>query len=233
MQKLTIRVGTMIKKLRKFSNMSILCITNNSQLQTDMNNKFKDCQEIICLGTDSCDNLSERNFDILLVDCDSSEALNIMSQLRISKPLLPKIVISEDPEDKKIVQFINAGAYSILSYPINFDDLRYSIIMALNQSKRVDKVLLNNGIYYDSYRERFYNQTEAIAFTKFEFQVLKLLLDNHDKIIGYEEIKSKVWKDKKMSIFTMRNVINKIRNKTYYGIIENNSSSGYRIDNLK
>ena len=226
----------MIKKLRKFSNMKILCITNSPQLQIDMNDKFKDCQEIICIDTDSCDNLDEQNFDILLVDCDNnsnSKTLNIMNKLRISKPLLPKIVISENPEDKKIVQFLNAGAYSILSHPLNFEDLKFSIIMALNQSKRVDKVLLNNGIYYDSYRERFYNQTDAIAFTKFEFQVLKLLLDNHDKIIGYEEIKNKIWKDKKMSIFTMRNVINKIRNKTYYGIIVNNSSAGYRIDNLK
>lgn len=223
----------MIKKLRKFTNMSILCITDNSQLQNDVSNKFRDCHEIICLDTNSCNNLTEKNFDILLIDYDSNEALNIMNQIRIAKPLLPKIAILKDLEDRKVIQCINAGAYSILSYPLNFDDLKLSIIMALNQCKRVDKVLLSNGIYYDAYRERFYNQTEAIAFTKFEFQVLKLLLDNHDKVIGYEEIKNKVWKNKKMSIFTMRNVINKIRNKTYYGIIENNSSAGYKIDNPK
>jgi len=39
--------------------------------------------------------------------------------------------------------------------------------------------------------------------------------------------------EKKMSIYTMRNVINKIRNKTYYEIIKNNSSSGYQIDTIK
>jgi DNA-binding response OmpR family regulator len=104
--------------------------------------------------------------------------------------------------------------------------------MALNQTKRSDKILLAEGVYYDAYRERFYDDNGAISFTKFEFQVLKLLLDNHDKIVSYDDIKKNVWKEKKMSIFTMRNVVNKIRNKTYYEIIRNNSSKGYQIDNI-
>ena len=116
---------------------------------------------------------------------------------------------------------------------VQYNDLRLSMVMALNQSKRVDKICLNNDLYYDGYRERFYNNNGAISFTKFEFDLLKLLLDHHSEIISYEEIKEKVWKEKKMSIFTMRNVVNKIRNKTYYEIIKNNSSSGYQIDTIK
>ena len=149
------------------------------------------------------------------------------------KPLLPKIVIVENHRESIVVDCINYGAYSILSYPLNVNDLELSIVMALNQSKRVDKICLDDDIYYDAYRERFYDTSGSIAFTKLEFQVLKLLLDNSNKIIDYQEIKQKVWKEKKMSIFTMRNVINKIRNKTYYNIIRNNSSSGYQIDTIK
>ncbi len=36
-----------------------------------------------------------------------------------------------------------------------------------------------------------------------------------------------------MSIYTMRNIVNKIRQKTYYEIIRNHSNKGYTIDNFK
>jgi len=222
----------MIKKLRKFTNMIILCITDDEDIASSIKDRFNDCRELIVVDS-SLANIDDMKFDILLIDYDVKNSVEIMNTLRINKPNLPKITILKDMNDKNIVECINASAYSIISSPINFDDLKLSMIMALNQSKRVDKVLLNEGIYYDSYRERFYNQTEPIQFTKYEFQVLKLLLDNHDRIISYDQIKENVWKEKKMSIFTMRNVINKIRKKTYYDIIKNNSSTGYQIDTLR
>ena len=222
----------MIKKLRKFTNMTILCITSDDDLKVQLEENLKDSKELIFVNVHTNSDIIENNFDILLVDYCCEISLQVMEDMRVKKPHLPKIVILKDQIDKNIVNCINASAYSILSNPINYDDLKYSIVMALNQSKRVDKILLGEDIYYDSYRERFYNNSGAVEFTKYEFQVLKLLLDNHDKIIGYDEIKEKVWKEKKMSIFTMRNVINKIRNKTYYNIIKNNSTAGYQIDTV-
>ncbi|MEA2017727.1 MAG: winged helix-turn-helix domain-containing protein [Campylobacterota bacterium] len=222
----------MIKKLRKFSNTTILCIMDDEKLKSVIKNKLDNCKEFICLQ-ETNRNLEDIDFDILLIDQSYNAFAEIMQKIKIQKPLLPKIVILNDKTEQNIVECINSGAYSILSNPLHLEDLELSIVMALNQSKRVDKICLDDNIYYDSYRERFYNDSGAIAFTKFEFQVLKLLLDNSNKIIGYDEIKEKVWKEKKMSIFTMRNVINKIRNKTYYNIIRNNSSSGYQIDKIQ
>lgn len=222
----------MIKKLRKFSNTTILCITNDNDLKNTLTQELKSAQELIFLDNYD-EEILQSAVDILLIDYTVKNSLEIMNIIKTVKPLLPKIVILENQVEENIVECINAGAYSILSSPLNFNDLKLSIVVALNQSKRVDKVSLDNGIYYDSYRERFYDSFGEISFTKYEFQVLKLLLDNNTKVISYDEIKEKVWKEKKMSIFTMRNVINKIRNKTYYGIIKNNSSAGYQIDTLK
>jgi len=222
----------MLKKIRKFTNMTILCVTGNSKLMNDVKSKLSNSKEIIFFNN-SDEKLTDITFDIVVIDYNYYGFLDIMSEIKKSKPLLPKIVILEDKNEKDILNCINSGAYSILSNPLNLDDLELSIVMALNQSKRVDKICLDNDIYYDSYRERFYDGIGAVSFTKYEFAVLKLLLDNNTRIIDYEEIKEKVWKEKKMSIFTMRNVINKIRNKTYYNIIRNNSSAGYQIDSTK
>lgn len=222
----------MIKKLRKFSNTTILCITDNSSLKADIVKNCTGSKELLFMDIYD-ESILNNAFDILLIDYDFKDALEIIKKIKISKPLLPKIVILSNQTESNIINCINAGVYALLSNPVDFQNLKMSIIMALNQSKRVDKVCLDNDIYYDSYRERFYDSFGEISFTKYEFQVLKLLLDNSDKIISYDMIKENVWKEKKMSIFTMRNVINKIRNKTYYGIIKNNSSTGYQIDTLR
>ena len=223
----------MIKKIRKFSNMTILCMTDNEKCVSDIKENFAEAKNLLFLKTLEDIKNETNSYDILLVDYNLDGALEILKELKIIKPMLPKIVILKGTEEQDLVDCINYGAYSILTNPVSYEDLKLSIVMALNQSKRVDKISLNNGIYYDDYRERFYDDEGAISFTRFEFDLLKLLLDNHNKIISYDEIKEKVWKEKKMSIFTMRNVVNKIRNKTYYEIIKNNSSSGYQIDNLQ
>jgi len=223
----------MIKKIRKFTNMTVLCITDNKNLIAEIKDKFNDAKNLLFL--DSIESLKNESkpYDILLIDYEIQNALEILQEMKILKPMLPKIVLVTDTNEQDLVDCINYGAYSMLSNPVEYNDLRLSMIMALNQSKRVDKTCLNNGLYYDAYRERFYDDNGAVPFTRFEFDLLKLLLDNHNKIISYDEIKEKVWKEKKMSIFTMRNVVNKIRKKTYYEIIRNNSSSGYQIDMIK
>lgn len=223
----------MIKKLRKFLNMSIMCLTDNKELRDNLEIEFKDCKELTILENPELNILQEYKFDILIIDYNSANSLEIINKLKITKPLLPKIILLENSSDKNITDIINSNVYSILSFPVNISDLKLSITMAINQSKRVDKVLLKNGIFYDLYRERFYNKKGSIPLTKYEFKLLKLLLDNNDRIVSYKEIEKKVWENKKMSIFTMRNVINKIRNKTYHEIIINNSSAGYQIDTIK
>ena len=218
----------MIKKLRKLSNLTLLCVTDNEELKAGIES-ILNCKEIFFSKAESFD-IKDNKFDVIVVDFSCDGAVDVLHNVKLENPLLPKIVILDDDNEENIVECINASAYSILKSPLNFDDLRLSITMALNQTKRSDKILLSDGVYYDAYRERFYNKSGAVPFTKLEYNLLKLLLDNHARITDYEEIKEKVWKGKKMSIFTMRNVINKIRNKTYYSIIKNSSSKGYQIE---
>jgi len=218
----------MIKQLRKFSNMTIICVTQNDQIKTDLTHFLSDIK--LLSFTNLASDIIDTKPDIVIVDYNFNGALELMNELSCSVPLISKIVILEDINDTNIIDCLNVGVVSIIKYPIKLDDLRLDIIVALNKSKRTDKVFLNEDFYYDAYRTRFYHNDNEVELTKFEFNVLKLLVENPTKIISYDEIKEKVWKDKPMSIFTMRNVVNKIRKKTYHGIIKNNSSKGYQID---
>lgn len=176
------------------------------------------------------------NYDMSIIDADIegvsfSELCSELSQLA---PTLPKIVISSSDDNENIVTAINSGAYTFLSKPLRAKDVKLAVIMCLNQTKRGDKIEFENGIYFDEYRDQFFKSGGVlIDFTRLEKSFLKLLITKRNEITDYDTIKDVVWKGKDMSIYTMRNIVNKIRQKTYYEIIKNHSNKGYTIDILK
>lgn len=76
--------------------------------------------------------------------------------------------------------------------------------------------------------QTLYKNDEVVALTKLENKLIALLI-NSKEVVTIEKIKNDVWKGKEMTVFTMRNVIKKIRDKTYYEIIKSKSGWGYSI----
>ena len=171
---------------------------------------------------------------IIDTDIEGISFSNLCSELSSLAPTLPKIIISETDNNENIVTAVNSGAYTFLTKPLRAKDLKLAVIMCLNQTKRGDKIEFENGMYFDEYRDQFFKPGGIlIDFTRLEKSFLKLLITRRNDITDYDTIKDIVWKGKDMSIYTMRNIVNKIRQKTYYEIIKNHSNKGYTIDILK
>ena len=92
---------------------------------------------------------------------------------------------------------------------------------------------MKDDYIFDFDSNQLLRKDELVELTKLETNFLALILSNGMEITSYKEIKDIIWKGKNMSIFTMRNIVNKIRQKTYYEIIRNHSNKGYTIDNFK
>lgn len=232
------------KSLRKLKNANLLVATADSsdQVLSTFCQDFKDAK----FASTSAEAISKLNnphinndgsishTDIVLIYSNFPDYLEFAKFIKNSMPTLPKIMISDSLDDDMILNAVNSGSYMLLSKTISPAELRVAVVMCLNQAKRGDKIEFAKGIYFDEYRQLFFKKNgESIDFTKLEFGLLKLLLDQRGEITDYDNIKEKVWRGKKMSIFTMRNVINKIRQKTYYDMIKNFSNKGYAIDEPK
>ena len=228
-----------VRNIRKLYNAKLLFVTSDETITQTMGNEFDDYFKELKVASTLSDALSlacSNNYDMAIIDADIqgfsfSELCSELSQLA---PTLPKIVISQSDNNESIVTAINSGAYSFLSKPLRAKDVKLAVIMCLNQTKRGDKIEFENGIYFDEYRDQFFKPGGVlIDFTRFEKSFLKLLIVKRNDITDYDIIKEVVWKGKDMSIYTMRNIVNKIRQKTYYEIIKNHSNKGYTIDILK
>ncbi len=88
---------------------------------------------------------------------------------------------------------------------------------------------LDHDFSYCLGTQTLYKNDEVIALTKLENKLITLLITNSKEVVTVEEIKDNVWKGKEMTVFTMRNAIKKIRDKTYYEIIKSKSGWGYSI----
>jgi len=227
-----------IKNLRKLKNIRLFFISDDismkEQMQKTLEFEFKYVKYISSSDYTDLKNISSS--DIIIFDLDINRGIyeNLFSKIKNTPSSIPKIAISSEKSEHKILAAVNIQAYTFLIKSSDLSNLSLAIIMCINQTKRSDKIELGNGIYFDEYRDQFFKKNGSIIdFTRLEKSFLKLLISRRDKLTDYQTIKNVVWKDKNMSIYTMRNIINKIRQKTYYDIVKNHSSRGYTIDSIK
>ncbi|PLY06643.1 MAG: DNA-binding response regulator [Arcobacter sp.] len=228
-----------LKNIRKLYNAKLLFVSNDAEVKTTIENEFDDYFKELTLvkSTNEAVSLIEENsYDMIIIDTDveAKDFDDLCTNISQSAPTLPKIIISNKDNNEDIVTAINNSAYTFLTKPLRPKDIKLAVIMCLNQTKRGDKIEFQNGIYFDEYRDQFFKAGGSlIDFTRLEKGFLKLLIVKKGDVVDYDTIKSVVWKGKNMSIYTMRNIVNKIRQKTYYEIIRNHSNRGYVIDDIQ
>ena len=86
-----------------------------------------------------------------------------------------------------------------------------------------------NDYTFNFLLDKIFYEDKEIKLTNMEMKLFKYLLSNINSLVSTEDINTNVWEDKKMTLFTLRNKINSIREKTYYKLIKNISNHGYMM----
>lgn len=228
-----------LKNIRKLYNAKLLFVSSDESVKSTIENEFDEYFKELTLvksANEAVDLINENSYDMIIIDTDvnAKDFDDVCTNIAAAAPTLPKIIISDKDSNEDIVTAINCSAYTFLTKPLRSRDIKLAVIMCLNQTKRGDKIEFQNGIYFDEYRDQFFRAGgNLIDFTRLEKGFLKLLISKKGDIVDYDTIKSVVWKGKNMSIYTMRNIVNKVRQKTYYEIIRNHSNKGYIIDEIQ
>ena len=95
-----------------------------------------------------------------------------------------------------------------------------------------NNVYLEYGYIYDLNKKVLMYNNNLIVLTNIEEQLLEYLIRNMDKYISSDEIIENIFITKPMSIFAMRNVIKKLRDKTHKDLITVKSKVGYMIKKI-
>ncbi|WP_193315831.1 helix-turn-helix domain-containing protein [Poseidonibacter ostreae] len=93
------------------------------------------------------------------------------------------------------------------------------------------RIDLGEGFYYNKYLDRLYNQeNKVIVLTKIEREIVITLIEYRGELVPVDIITKRSWKKDDVSIYTFRNLIKKIRDKTYFKLIKSRSNLGYSIN---
>jgi two-component system, OmpR family, response regulator MprA len=174
------------------------------------------------------------NYNLIIFDNSTKELKKFVEDLKVAKLYnfnIPMILLEdENYEETSVYKYCNV--YTIFDKKIDENFLFLNIDIALGFLYSNKKVQFENGFYFDTISETLYQGKKIIKLTKIEKKLVNLLASNPNTLVTYEDISATVWKGKEFSIYSLRNVIKHIREKTEEAFIKNSSNRGYIISTL-
>lgn len=118
---------------------------------------------------------------------------------------------------------------------INSKDIPFNLFLEQIIREKINYIPLENGFSYNfSNKSLFDEKGVKVNFTKIEETlfdyIISLSLDNKDKFADIESITLNVWRNEDVSVYSIRNKVKSIREKTFYELIKNKNSIGYRVN---
>jgi DNA-binding response OmpR family regulator len=174
------------------------------------------------------------NFDVIIFDNSNNNLKKFLDVFKLTKSYnfnIPIILLEENMEqDLSLYKIINV--YSVFQKPIAIDFLLNTVELCVNFLDTNKKVQFENGYYFDITREELFHGKKIIKLTRTEKKLINLLAKNPNSLVTYEDISDVVWKGKVFSKYSLRNVINHIREKTDDTFIRNYSNRGYILNSI-
>ena len=129
----------------------------------------------------------------------------------------------------KIELELNRETYNKLLKNSASSEMSVEYIKSILEKELVGTVRLEYDYVYDLKKRVLMKGDTVIILTDLEKQLIDLLIRNINKFVSSDEIIENLSRSKKMSIFSMRNFIKKIRDKTSKDLITVKSAVGYMI----
>jgi len=206
----------------------ILLVSNDSKSKnlllkslSDLQYEVVECQERKQIS----EMLEKKVFDLIIIDLDKDCSNEWTIALNIRKVTdNPIIIISNDIEEcQKLLgyQLVN----DFVKKPYSIEEVLCRVQVQLNITKNSlcnEQILLDNLVIDPSLRKVLIDNRE-VDLTEKEFEILKFLILNSDRVITREELVQEIWKEKfKGNTRTIDTHIKKLRRK-----IEENSAKAY------
>jgi len=191
-------------------------------------------------GVEARSLITQRSWDIILLDImlPDIDGIELLQYARYKKINTPVLVISALGEADDKVKALDYGADDYLSKPFHFKEL-IARINALTRRARMsydadENILECDNLRLDIDRHIVERDGIEIKLTLQEFMLLKLLMENKNKVLSRSQILDSVWG---IQYTTNTNIVdvyisylrNKIDKEGYNKLIETVKGRGYLI----
>ena len=156
------------------------------------------------------------SIDLILLDLmlPGKNGEEIIKELK-NKNNVPVIVMSAIQDIDKKVDLFDLGAYDYLTKPFHNDELLARIKVQLrDKNNTISNILKFKDVELNKVNFTVNCNNKEVAFTKKEFELLKLLMENENQTLTKSMIFDSIWNDENSADDNTLNVhISKIKNK--------------------
>jgi len=220
-------------------NLTLLYVEDEENIRNLLKSAIEDeFKEVIVAGdgSEGLKKFKKYQPDIVVSDI----LMPIVNGLEMAKSIkdisrdTPIILFSAFSEKEKLLSAIDIGVDKYLIKPVDIDELLKTIKEIIAKKLSVDNVVdLGRGYVYNKTKHVLYKNNEELKLTKKELSFLNVLIQNLGSFVPHQELKEKVWNNKKVNDAAVRTFIKRFRNKTDYDFVENISGLGYKIKDSK
>lgn len=185
-------------------------------------------------GEEALQLLSRNTYALVLMDINMHglDGFEVIERIRKSGLKVPVIIISGRKEDYDTLYGLDIGADDYITKPFNPITLGAKVKALIRRSRsgqsEVDNQLIAGPFTYNTTTLRLYKNGEEIVLTAKENAMMKLFLDNVNRIFSKDMIYEMVWGDTLVDENTVMVYINRLRQK-----IEDNSENGHYIQTIR
>ena len=153
-------------------------------------------------GLEGWEDFQQGSYDIALIDLmlPEMDGLSLCKNIRWNSDI-PLIIISARKEDEDKITGLGLGADDYVAKPFSLSELKARVESQLRRWRRYQGVLKNENkstynddltIYWDQHKVKIGD--EEIPLTVKEFDLLKVLAQNPDRVFSKEELFEHVWR---------------------------------------
>ncbi|MEP6261866.1 MAG: response regulator transcription factor [Gillisia sp.] len=182
--------------------MKILIVEDEPNVASLLHRNLLEYGHSIGIATDGVmglDQILSNQYELVLLDImlPKKSGLEILKELKEVNNTTPVILLTAIDTTDMVVQGLDLGADDYIAKPFKIEE----VVARINAVKRratlskdeTAQTLEFKGIHLDDLSKKVYKEGEEIKLTATEYNLLKLLLENIDKVLSREKILDKVW----------------------------------------
>lgn len=181
-----------------------------------------------CDGKIALDNI-HGGYDLYLIDINLPHVngLELLKKIKVCNSNANIFIISAEIDIKTVLSAYNTGCNDFIKKPFDIREVVAKIKNSLKEDP-IEVPLIHNGMYYKNDKIIKFG-TKTVKLTKKEILLMDILIKYRGKSVTNEQIEAFVWGESNLGGY-VRQLVSKIRAKLpYKDIIENHTSSGYKI----
>ena len=180
---------------------TVLIVDDDESVQTMLYKVIRSnglTAEIASGGVEALKLASRHHFDLILLDVNmpGMDGFHVVQQLRSRDIRTPIIIVSGRQEDYDTLYGLDIGADDYVTKPFNPIILGAKVKALIRRSKGAEEsdTLITAGPFrYNTSTLRFYKNGQEIVLSSKENAIMKLFLDNVNRIFSKDMIYELVW----------------------------------------